>query len=505
MGKPLRRNGRYSTRRRIPTDLIAAYGGRKELVIALATADPAEARVLHARMWVTLDEQFSERRAELQASTSADATASKRMAALKAAPLEIRQGAAISRLRHSRAEALERGELEEWGALRRLDLRWHQGVLDGQDLPTFPMQSHELNRNALRAVLDGEGAAVFAAEVNHLTLPDVLTLASLVERWEAAKQPTAKTANKVRAVIAEFEEAVGLGSLSTPQLTARHINKFKDHLTSSGAALATGNNKLGLLRTVCEVSKSHLPGGLNPCAGINITVTKKRLAQDRRHAFDAGHLGTMFGSPVYCANMRPVAGGGEAAFWLPLLALYTGARQREIGQLRTMDVVQEPYLDATGNEAHAWVIRILFAAGRLKNERSERRVPIHAALIELGFLRYVEAAEATGRQRLFPDLRPDYDGNFTAAWSNWFGRWLRGTCGITDKRLVFHSFRHTFKHFARYSQIAPDVQNEITGHETGDIADGYGGLSYPLHPLVEGMRRFRVPGFTPPNPPVAFN
>ena len=278
MGKPLRRNGRYSTRRRIPTDLIAAYGGRKELVIALATADPAEARVLHARMWVALDEQFSERRAELQASTSGDAMASKRMAALKAAPLEIRQGAAISRLRHSRAEALERGDLEEWGAVRRLDLGWHQRVLDGQDLPTFPMQSHELNRNALRAVLDGEGAATFAPEVNHLTLPDVLTVASLVERWEAAKQPTAKTANKARAVIAEFEQAVGLGPLSTPQLTPQHINKFKDHLTASGAALATGNNKLGLLRTVCEVSKSHLPSGLNPCAGINITVTLSRVS-----------------------------------------------------------------------------------------------------------------------------------------------------------------------------------------------------------------------------------
>ena len=504
MGKPLRRNGRYSTRRRIPTDLIAAYGGRKELVIALDTADPAQARVLHARMWVTLDEQFSERRAKLKASMSADATASRRMAALKAAPLEIRQGAAISRLRHSRAEALDKGDLEEWSALRHLDLGWHQGVLDGQDLPTFPIQTHELNRNALRAVLNGEGAAAFAPEVNHLTIPDVLTLANLVERWEAAKQPTAKTANKARAVIAEFELAVGLGALSTPQLTPPHINKFKDHLTASSAALATGNNKLGLLRTVCEVSKSHLPGGLNPCAGINITVPKKRLAQDRRHAFDPGHLGIIFGSPVYLANMRPVAGGGEAAYWLPLLALYTGARQGEIGQLRTMDVVEEHYLDATGDEAKAWVIRILFDAGRLKNEHSERRVPIHAALIDAGFLRYVQAAKAAGRHRLFPVLRPDYDGNFTASWSKWFGRWLRGTCGITDKRLVFHSFRHTFKHFARYSQIAPDVQNEMTGHETGDIADGYGGLSYPLHPMVEAMTRYRVPGFTPPKPPLAF-
>ena len=249
MGKPLRRNGRYSTRRRIPKDLVAAYGGSKEPVIALDTADPGEARVRNARMWVTLDEQFAAKRVELQDSAGFAATekseADRRGVALMAAPFEVRQAAVISRLRHSRAKALDEGDLEEWSALRRFDLGWHQEVLNGREPPQMAMQNHEIGRNALRAVLDGEGAAAFAPEVNHLTLPDVLTLASLVQRWEAAKQPTAKTANKARAVIAEFEQAVGLGSLSTPQLTSRHINKFKDHLTASGAALATGNNKLG--------------------------------------------------------------------------------------------------------------------------------------------------------------------------------------------------------------------------------------------------------------------
>lgn len=511
MGKPIRRNGRYSTRRRIPKDLIAAYDGRLELVVALGTADPAEARILHARKWVALDEEFAAKRVELRGSASAEAEATDHAArqalALRAAPFETRQAVAISRLRRSRLKALEKDELEEWTALRRLDLATHQEVLTGREPPIFTMQSHEMGRNALRAVLDGEGAATFAPTVDHLSLPQALPLAALVERWERAKQPTLKTANKARSVILEFEKDMGLGPLSSAQLTPRLIQLYKEHLEGSGAALATGNNKLGLLRTVCEVSKAHLLGGTNPCVGINITVPKKRKAQDRRLAFEVEHLGAIFASPVYMEDLRPLAGASEAAYWLPVLALYTGARQRELGQLRIKDVVQEPYMDGTGSEAEAWVIRIVSDIPdglRLKNEASERRVPIHAKLIEQGFVRFVEDARASGQYRLFPHLLPDADGNVTAAWSKWFGRWLRSTCGITDRRRVFHSFRHTFKHFARYSLIAPDVQNEITGHETGDTADDYGGLSYPLHPLVEGMTKYRVPGFALPEPPPSF-
>ena len=118
MGKPLSRNGRYSTRRRIPNDLIAAFGGSKKLVVALGTADPTEARLLYARMWVTLDEQFAAKRAELHASAGAAAQgkseAARGGAALMAAPFEIRQAAVISRLRHSRAKARDDGALEEW-------------------------------------------------------------------------------------------------------------------------------------------------------------------------------------------------------------------------------------------------------------------------------------------------------------------------------------------------------------------------------------------------------
>ena len=82
-----------------------------------------------------------------------------------AAPFETRQAAVISRLRHSRAIAHQEGDLDEWSARQRFQLGWHQEGLDGRVPPLMGMQNHEIGRNALRAVLDGEGEAVFAAEV----------------------------------------------------------------------------------------------------------------------------------------------------------------------------------------------------------------------------------------------------------------------------------------------------------------------------------------------------
>lgn len=46
----VRRGARYSIRRRIPLDLVEHYG-RAEIVRALGTADPKEARTLWPVVW----------------------------------------------------------------------------------------------------------------------------------------------------------------------------------------------------------------------------------------------------------------------------------------------------------------------------------------------------------------------------------------------------------------------------------------------------------------------
>jgi integrase len=241
---------------------------------------------------------------------------------------------------------------------------------------------------------------------------------------------------------------------------------------------------------------------MNPAARVR--VTDKRRAKDKRREFTPEALKAIFSSPVYTQGARPKAGGGEAAYWLPLLGLYSGARLNELGQLHPEDVMQEAYTDPKGKEHQAWVIRLEENRERgqeLKNEGSERRIPVHADLIKLGFIDYANAAKAAGRTRLFPDLNAASDGKLTGNWSKWFGRYRRKELGLTGKDTPFHSFRHTFKHYARLAGIAAEVHNEITGHETGDVADAYGGLSYPLFPLVQAMKAYKVPGLTLPKRP----
>ena len=52
--------------------------------------------------------------------------------------------------------------------------------------------------------------------------------------------------------------------------------------------------------------------------------------------------------------------------------------------------------------------------------------------------------------------------------------------------------------------IPKDVHDAITGHKSSDTGDAYGGLSYPLAPMVDAMARYRVPGFKVPSPPPRF-
>lgn len=500
----LRRDGRYSIRRRVPSDLIAAYG-RKVIVKALGTSDYQEARDRRDEQWAALTLEFKAKRAELAGNEDGPAVSVPVQAKRSLTPtLDI--GRAARRVEDERRDAFAAGTLADWFVQREQEVAQHEAVLRGATPAWLPFYDHEIRLGALRAVLEGKWRPA-------RPVPDSLgpeapkgaaaqPLSAIVDKWAREQGPRSKTLRKAHAIVAEFDaltEGAPIGAV-----TADHIQAYKERLVASGVAPATGNNKLNLLRAVIRFALASRIIKTDPCDGISIKPGKGRAKA--RIAYERDHLAALFSSAVWSADERPVAGKGEAAYWLPLMALYSGARLEELGQMRLSDIGPETYLAADDSEAVATVFRIVEdeADGlTVKNAGSIRRVPVHPELIRLGFLRYVEGLREQGEKWLFPNLDPDRDGTRTAAWSKWFGRWLRTKAKITDKRVTFHSFRHSFKHYARQVGIAPDVQNEITGHDTGDIADDYGGLSYPLHPLVEAMDRYRVPGFTPPAPPLS--
>jgi len=136
--------------------------------------------------------------------------------------------------------------------------------------------------------------------------------------------------------------------------------------------------------------------------------------------------------------------------WIPLLAAYTGARRGELVQLRKQDVKFD-----TDSERH--YLMITEEAGSTKNENANRQVPIHQAVLDAGFIEFVESSS----DKLFDGLNPQ-------SVTNWFTG-LRDRLEIErfddyGNRKVFHSFRHTFITLSRSANHKENVQ-QVVGHE----------------------------------------
>lgn len=202
--------------------------------------------------------------------------------------------------------------------------------------------------------------------------------------------------------------------------------------------------------------------------------------------FSPTDLKAIFTSSIYAEANRPKGGRGEAAFWLPLIALFTGARLEEIAQFYVRDVQQIPDEDAwffnitdTGEDQHLKV-----------GAKNRREVPVHAELVRLGLVtwRLKREAEVGPDGPLFPEFEPNRAKKRSAPWSKWFNRYLRGKCGITEPRKVFHSFRGTFKDACRNSDVPEDHHDQLTSHAARgrNVGRGYGaGLS------LDTLRRVR--------------
>jgi len=499
-----KRGSRYYIRRRIPTELVEHYG-RKELWRALGTSDRREGGRLCRAAGAALDAEFEQARAALAAPPPPDRGSGISTPA-PAAQIDVDAVASLTlaAIRRRRDEALAQGHeaITAFMDRQEFNLTAQEAILRGELEPHHPPSRHEAHRNALRAFLTGDGS------VRSVTPPPTseartelpkgqgTTLPELVRKWAAERKPDTRTISIMDRVVRRFHEFVG--ALPAEQIERRHVVGFKDKLLESGQTVTNTNKQLTNLSTLLNYAASNLLLPANPAAGLKLLEQKR--AKEARYPFDLAALNAIFAGPVHAEGARPKGGAGEAAYWLPLLGLFTGARVEELAQLRPEDVYPESYRDSADMECSAWVIAITDRGeGQgLKNASSRRRVPVHAELQRLGFIEY--AQQARGRERIFHELRPDTMGAESGNWSKWFGKYLRRTLKVTDTRMVFHSFRHKFKDAAPEAGIAEDVSDALTGHSNGSLARNYGGANYPLRPLVEAMNFYRIPGLALPSP-----
>lgn len=271
---------------------------------------------------------------------------------------------------------------------------------------------------------------------------------ALFERWNA-RAPHPRTTLYDFAKAARRFAALH-DDLPIELVSPAHVEMFRDALIAEHLAPGTIRKQMGALAAMLQVAVDEGMLAANPARGLVPRVARTAAA---RVGFDAAELTAIFSSPVYAHGERPVAGAGDAAFWLPLLALYTGARQGEIGALRVRDVHEQAgvvFLDMQTEHARS-------------DEMPRRTVPLHPDLLKLGFLQFAEMQRRAGQSRLFPALRADNKGKLTGNWSKWFARYLRQDVGIGDARKTFDSFRYTFLDACAEAAVPPPLVDALIG------------------------------------------
>lgn len=304
------------------------------------------------------------------------------------------------------------------------------------------------------------------------------------------KRSHARTFREALQLVPKSRKGVLLKA-SLPELSAHG----RAHPSIQKVSPGTVNKQLGAVQAIAGWGRHN---GLVPeDAPWSDPFEEMRLdeEQSQREPFDARDLQIIFNAPLFTERELPVGAKGEAGIWLPLLALFAGARQAEYAGLRASDIRE----DGVTLVPLMWFARDAKSGRRLKTKSSERVVPIHPQLVEIGFLNYVAKRREEGEHAwLFPTVAPDQKGGLRA-WAKWWGRHLRNHVGVKDTNKVFHSFRHGFQDALRQATPDEELRDALAGRSSGkSVSRRYGAKAmlerWGVTALKSAIEKISYPG-----------
>lgn len=237
----------------------------------------------------------------------------------------------------------------------------------------------------------------------------------------------------------------------------------------------------------------------NPAEGLRFKL--KKSDTEKYRPFTIEQLNKIFSAPLYTGCVNADRGYDKPGncipresgrYWVPLIALFTGMRLNEICQLDTADIGKVDGVDVIHVREESETARVGENNKRLKTEAANRIIPIHPELKRLGLFALVEKRRKRNERKLFPDLRIGGDQYYSDAFQKWFSRFL-GKIGVKDRRISFHSFRHTFRDATRRARLEIDEVNALAGWSAGTMADRYG-QGNPLKRLARSVAKLHYPG-----------
>lgn len=246
----------------------------------------------------------------------------------------------------------------------------------------------------------------------------------------------------------------------------RYRGKSIDQILALGdkpAAPNTINKSLTRISALFRWAVEYGYTSLNPAGGM--TIKNPKRANEERQAFSDDDLIKLFHRDNYRRGRATL----PHRYWAPLIALFTGARQNEIAQLHLADFYEADGVPLISINDHG-------EGKRLKTKAGKRAIPVHAELVRLGLLRYVDELRSANETRLFPELKLQRDG-YGQTVSKWFQRYRR-QCGIGNDGKVFHSFRHTVIDRLKQADVPKEKIAALVGHEDDSVTFGRYGKDF---------------------------
>jgi integrase len=438
----------YHWRKAVPLALRSLVGQR-EWIVSLRTSDPAVARQRAHAVALRVEKILSD--------TKRTASPENAARAWKAAALrEDLQ----DRLRRPRTE--DELDTETLVILDELDRATNSAAKQ-------PTAMNLARRDAFQEVLrrlDGTWTPQQPEE------DEGVSLSELFLRWETETRPPAKTRwewNKIRQRFTTL--ALGGADLPVKRIERKHLVAFKDALLAENKSPATVSKALAAVKSVLSFGVNN--GLLQTNAAVGVKVARK----------SNGSNGDDRVLPYTVEEARSVLEVASKLTdherLLPWIAAYSGMRLQEAGGLRIEDVRQ---VDGV------WCFSIEDTeVRRIKTASSRRLVPVSPVLIEeAGLLAYRDQQKAKGETRLFPDVTADRHGIVGAAYSKWYGRWARKI--VSDKRKVFHSWRHLVEDRLRDAGVPEDQRDALLGHSSSRMGRRYG-AGFGTRVLLEAVKR----------------
>ena len=301
----------------------------------------------------------------------------------------------------------------------------------------------------------------------------------LFEAWVHAVKRADSTVRRWRGVFLEMQ--LKFPRTSAGALTPKDAKAWIDGLiTEERTAFTVANVWLPVSKGVFTWGVDQELLSSNPFSSIKVTKQKK-IRERPGKTFTNDEAAAILNASQQIIGLKSPM--DRAKRWVPLLCAYTGARAGEMTQLRKQDVQKR---------GSVYFAHLTPGAGSIKGGKA-RTVPLHEHLIELGFIKFVDArAQGPLFYKPSTSIKPVDPLNPkrgpAVKTRELLGEWVRAI-GVDDPELSpSHAWRHTFLSKARQANIEPALRFGITGHATKSEGEAYG--QPEPEELAEALKRF---------------